>query len=333
MSMSDSIPTGDTPQPDITPAETAAQTPAAPPAPPAPPAAAPEIGSAPAAHPAWQKHIDALPDIPEIRTQVTEAFREQDREAQAAIEKARQNATPQEWAQIVQLAKQANVSPDALVRAYNSQVQIRQDPFAFYNELGAALDREVAAGRLTRPQAQAAKDQQVRSDAAAFADTPDENLTEEQRQIRSLQQRIDSQEQQRLAEQQRIQDAAEEREAQEYATEFESTFHEQVTQFEDLPEDRREVIGFIASDAAAMLDANENLRPAAAVQAAFEKAARLGFVTKKGAIQQAAGAAPIGGGAPGIPGQPVQRFDESTKEGRAAREAAMMAAATAALNM
>jgi hypothetical protein len=199
---------------------------------PAPDATASGAGSsdAPAVHPAWERAVAHIPEA--YRGPVYEGFREADREAQAAIEKARQQATPQDWAPLLEEAKKAGLSPQDLIEAYNGRLDFMQelysDPDKFISGLNELIDREVAAGNMTRRQAA-----QARQDVADAANGDDPIFeSPEAKEIAELKAWRKQQEEQQTAAQQaeqarRAEEAANQQ-AQQVADEFMSTFDQQL---------------------------------------------------------------------------------------------------------
>jgi hypothetical protein len=173
------------------------QIPYTPPAEPAAPAAAePAAPAEPtdySAHPVWGRAIEGIPEI--LREPLYETIRESEREAQAAIEKARNAGVPEEWRGLYEEAKGLGLSVDDLARAYQGQTALAElmqsDPDGFVNELSTQIDQMVASGQLTRAQGNQAKQEA----AAAASEVTDDLLTPEQKQLRELQAWKEQQEQ------------------------------------------------------------------------------------------------------------------------------------------
>ena len=150
--------------------------------------------------PVWEKAMAVVPDS--LRGDLIAQIRTSEREAQKAIEDARQGSVEPAWRDFVNSAKQASVNPDSLVESYNLQQQMLADPQAFLRQLSTEVDKMVASGQLTAAQGVEAKKnvaQQVEDEMSL--ESP------EAKQIRELQERIDQLSNGFTAEQQARQDA------------------------------------------------------------------------------------------------------------------------------
>jgi hypothetical protein len=316
---------------------------APPPAPPAGPAAdapAPAAG-APAptdytTHPVWK---DALAPIPEmLQGPIVETIRRSEAEAQKAIEAARNQAMPQDWAGIVEEARQAGVTPEDLVAAYqgqNAMAQLlRTDPDKFISDLQAQVDQMVAAGQITRKQGQqAVADAQQAADQQAL-------LTPEQQKIAELeawkqqeeQRRKDEQTRQQEEEQRRQHEAQLEADAERFFDSFDNVMLGEGLAVRDASGAvvaaegvNPQTLQLIAEIAAQQVDANPRLDPATALRQATANM-RQQFEAAGGRLGPAvAGATPVIGSSAALPsanaGVPQQ---PKTMEGRA--EAALQEA-------
>lgn len=128
-------------------------------------------------HPAWDQALAAIPE--ELRGPIYEQIRSTETESQKAIEKAREESTPEEWRALVNQASEAGIEVDELIDSYNAQSAMRdliqEDPDGFLEQIGAQIDEQVKAGALTRKQGQQARAEAVQAVAdtdAADLDSP-----------------------------------------------------------------------------------------------------------------------------------------------------------------
>jgi hypothetical protein len=135
-------------------------------------------------HPAWDKALEAVPDV--IRKPIIEQIRTSEREHQAAIEAARTGSVEPEWRDFTAAAKGMGLTTAQLADAYNSQTALQQaivdDPDAFEAQLHDQIEEMVSSGQLTRKQGQQAH--------AQAAGVDGELLTPEQQEIAELRQLI-----------------------------------------------------------------------------------------------------------------------------------------------
>lgn len=221
------------------------QIPYTPPAEPAAPAVAePATPSEPvdySTHPVWGKAIEAIPTI--LRGPLVETIQSSEREAQKAIEAARNTGVPEDWRALAEEAQQLGVSTDDLARAYQGQNALAElmqsDPDAFVSELTSQVNALVDSGQLTRAEGR----QVIAQGQAAAGEVTDPLLTDEQREIAELKAWKAQQEQaQQTAAQQRQQEAERQRIAQE---------EEQASnQYFDAFDREMEAAGFLARNGA-----------------------------------------------------------------------------------
>lgn len=163
------------------------QIPYTPPAEPAAPAAAepPAEPTDYSTHPVWGKAIEAIPTV--LREPLYETIRTSEREAQKAIEAARNAGVPEEWQGLYKEAEELGVGVEDLARAYRGQSALSElmqsDPDAFVAELTSQVQGLVATGQLTRAQGA----QVIAEGQAAAGEQTDDLLTEEQKTLRELQ--------------------------------------------------------------------------------------------------------------------------------------------------
>lgn len=300
------------------------------------PAAVPEGGAAPASqpaappaqepttvHPAWDKALENIPELWQkgIREQITAT----EAEHQKAIEQARQGSVPESWRDLYTQAQQAGLSPDDFVNSYNGQQQLYQalqeDPDQFLADIQGEIDRQVAAGQLSRKAGERAK-------AQAESDV-EELLTPEQQELQELRSRLDQrdqreQQQQLTAQQQQIQD-----QANDYAEQFVDTVMNYFDADPNLAGAGAQTRNTVAVIASSLIDADTTgtLTFEQATHAAMNQlreSVGLQQLTFAQAQQQAAGApnpaAAIGGGTANFPAQQPKTFDLTTPEGRDQRD-------------
>lgn len=323
-----------TPEPAAAAAPDAGAAPAQPAAP--APSAPAEQQQAAAVHPAWDQ---ALGNIPEgWQGPIREQIRVQEAEFQKELEKARSGGVPEDWRGLYDQAHQLGLSPQELVEAYNGQQQLYQqmvaDPDGFLDSLRSEIDQAVQQGLITRKQAaQIDAQAQAQVDAAAGADL----LTPEQQQIQALQARLDQRDQQELTERQQYAQQQQFEQMQQAAADeaqnFVAAVHDAFDTDPQLAGAKPEVRQIAAQVASGYLDADTTgqLTYATAIQQALAQLRQqLGWggapAPLQGQQQAASPAAAIGGGVNGAPAAAPQQWDLKTREGKDARDAALVAA-------
>lgn len=270
-----------------------------------------------AIHPSWDKALAAVPES--LRGPIYEQIRTSERESQSAIEKARENATPDEWRALVSEAAEVGLTPAELVDSYNAtngmRQQIAEDPDAFLSNLTEQVRAAVRAGDLTAKQGSALlQDAQDQVDDTVELDPRDA-------QIRELQERQERFEQGQMQQQEAAEYQQQLAEAEQTGQDFINQMNNQfeVNGMAGLEGKTKAIIAGYAND---LLEENENLTAeAAATQAVAEFKQRFNIQT---APAPAAGQprVPIGGGSNGVPVQGAPKFSTAQE-----RDAAMVALA------
>ena len=160
-------------------------------------------------HPSWEQVIAPMPDL--YREPIVEQIRRSEREAQAAIEKARAGAVGDDWRALADAAKQQGVGPQDLAGAWRGQQELanllRTDPDGFVEQLNDQIDQLVSEGVITRREGA----QMKREGAAVAGEQTEALLTAEQRELAELKQwreQMESREQQRAAAERQAYEAA-----------------------------------------------------------------------------------------------------------------------------
>lgn len=269
------------------------------------------------AHPVWGKALESIPEM--LRPPIYESIRTSEREAQAAIEKARGTDIPQDWRELAAEAAEAGVTVDQLAEAYRGQAllaeQLNADPDAFLAEMQQQVNAMIASGQITRKQGAAAMQQ-----ATAAVEETDDLLTPEQRELKEIrewkQQQQAAQREAAQAEQQRQAQAAAEAQQEQLAEQYFEEFDRQM-----------ETLGFAQRDAAGalkatipievfqqiarlggdLIDANPRMTPAQAIPAAITQMRRI-VEAAGGKLAPAAAQAqvPVIAGSSAMPGQQPQ---------------------------
>jgi hypothetical protein len=307
------------------PAATEPTTPA--PATEAPPASAGAGTETNGVHPSWERALEHIPEA--WRAPIVSEFQNADREAQKAIEKARAEAAPAEWQNLLEQARQNGLTPDELIDAYNGQIdlqnRIKEDPDAFLTEISDFIDQQVASGALTRKQATQARKEVA--DAAAAAGEDPLYETPEAKEIRELKEWRAQQEAQQAAAAKQQQEQASEQEAQAYADQFMQTFDSSLAA-QGLGELPLPLQHQLALTADSILGANPAFNEQQAIDAAItnfrQSLGALGAQLPGPAAQQAAPALPpvIGGGTSTPP--PAQQQTPQTQDGRSSEAVRVM---------
>jgi len=290
-----------------------------------PPPAATEPGGV---HPSWEPALAAIPDM--LRKPILEQIAVSEREAQAAIEKARAESTPEEWRNFIAEAQKAEVNPNHLTDAWNASLAIRQDPQGFYETLGAQIDAAVKAGTLTRKEGTAAKAevrdaiQEVQNDGI-----PDELLTPEQKEIKELKTKLEQLSgtvTQTAAEREAERTAEAERKAQQDANDYATAF---IAKLEAAtPTVTAPARQFVGRAADAILRAAPQTTLEDALAQAIVQAKEAGIPFPDAApVTVAKPAAPMVGGGATHPGPAAPAKPANDREAQDARTAAMLAAA------
>jgi hypothetical protein len=292
--------------------------PAAPAAPPAAPADQQPAGGEAidyAAHPAWKDALAPIPDM--LRGPLVEAIGKSEAHTQKAIEQARQGSVPGDWQQLYREAEKLGLTPAELGAAYQAQEQLgtmlRTDPDGFLDTMTAEIDKLVQAGEITRRQGAQMKQQAQQK----VDEETDPLLTEEQRQLKELQQWREQEMQRQQAEQQRQQEAQQQEAAQQAEEQFLGEFwnelgnqlaplglathaNGQITASAGVDPAMLETI---ASRAGAALDQNPRMSPVDAIKQSIETQRRL--IESTGGTFGAPKAAvpPVVAGGPVMPGQ------------------------------
>jgi hypothetical protein len=304
---------------------------AAPASEPAAPAAQPAEPAAPAAvHPAWDKALEGMPDL--WANRIKEQVRTTETEHQKAIEQARTSSVPDSWRDLYSQAEQAGLTPEQFIDAYNGQQtlyeQLRTDPDQFLEDMRTEIDRQVAAGVLTRAQGREAH--AAANQAAANAE---DLLTPEQIELQQLRERLDQRDQQEqtFAQQQQQQQILEQ--AEQEGASFVQTVHDAFDGDPQLAGASAVTRQTVAQIAAGLLDADSTGRLSyeQAVQAGMNQLResvglqQLSFPGQQQNAAQPNAAAAIGGGSSGFQNQQPTTFDLKTQEGRDARDQALVA--------
>ncbi len=300
----------------VAPAAPAAAAPVTPPAEPAP------------LHPAWEQALEAIPDM--LRPKIVDQIRKSDTEAQRAIEAARGTIDP-EWQKFLTAAQAAGATPEEMRQGWNAAQALQRDPIKFAADLTASIDQMVAAGKLTRPEAAAAK-AQVDAAAAAQGAAPDDLLTPEGRELVEVRRQLaelSGTVQGDLTARQQVQQEAE---AQQYGDAF---FAEIDTQFNAANLAGASVATRVAvaryADGLLDADATGSLTEKRAIEAAIVKLREASAeltpqATAPAAVVAPGAPLPVGGGSAALPVAPVGKFATE-----ADREAAMLAEAARVL--
>lgn len=265
-----------------------------------------------AIHPAWEKAMEAVPEI--IRGPLVEQIRRSDAEAKKAIETARSSAGADidpAWREFITDSTNNGISPNDLVESWNNlnalQQAMLEDPDGFMDDLNNQLNQMVAAGQITRRQAQ-----QVQGDAVAELQTP------EMQEIAALKQQI-QQNEQRWAD---VDQAATQQQINEAVEDYSRSFLEQINGafvangLGQIPAESK--LG-IAQIAASLLDSNERLTEDQGIKIAIDRYKVM--VGAPASAPAAPGAPPVGGGSQALPAQ-TNKFHDYDE-----REAAMLAEA------
>lgn len=256
-----------------------------------------------------------IPDM--LTVQLREEIRKSEREHQKALEAARQNAAPPEWAELVRQAQAQQLTPDVMLNAYNASVQIMQDPVGFSIRLNEQIDQLIESGQLT-----AREGYRMKKEAAdAVADMQNDPLeTPEQRELRELRESQRTLEERLEAEARARAEQEAEEDAKRYADHFMSVL-DQATAGAD-----ERVTGIIANAAAGILSSDQTgkITPEAAVETAVAQARAAGITWGAPQAPQQNGAPPVGGTG-GVPGPAAEKLPPAnTPEGRNAREKRML---------
>jgi len=309
----------------------AGATPPAPAAPAAPPAepAAPAGGELPPLPPQLEEALKktGIPDM--LTAPLREQLRVSEREHQKALEQARSNSAPPEWAELVRQAQAAGVTPDVMLNAYNASLRIMEDPVGFSIQLNEQIDKLIAAGQLTAREGYRMKQEAAAEIAATVNGAPgaDPLETPEQRQIRELAEQQQQLQQQLSQREQAEQQRQAEQEAAKYADHFMDVLDQATTGASD------QVKQFIGHNASSLLsnDTSGQLTPEKAIEMAVENAKAIGVTWQaqqpQGQQPQTAAAPPVGSSA-AIPGQAPEKLPPAgSPEGKRAREEKMLAVA------
>lgn len=271
-------------------------------------------------HPAWEKAMEAVPDV--IRGPIVNQIRETEREHQKALETARQSSIEPTWAEFVNQAKSGNVAPDELIDSYNNQQALRQlindDPDAFEATLHDNIEQMVAAGQLTRKQGTQAH-QSIQGDGG-------ELLTPEQQEIADLKRALAENDARWAGVDEAIDSQAEAAEAEQYGQQFISDMNSDlITTFGENPSIPGEpnispnAQLAVARIAASIMDSDdtETITNQQAIAEGIRQLQSIaqGFGGQAPAAAQGRQVLPVGAGTNGLPApEPVQFDDEKARK-------------------
>ncbi len=250
------------------------------------------------AHPSWSGVLDMFPEGAQ-RDALLAQIRESDRNAQKAIEQARANQAPEEWQQLIDLARENEVPPADLVDAYNNidtmREQIAADPDAWLASMKDEIDQAVQSGQLTRKEGAALKrdaTQQAAADPSAV-DLEDPALAEIRGELEAQRKWREQQEEQARQAQEAADEQAQQQAQQQAVNHFISVFEGAFNGDAVLKDVEPATRHIVANHALSLMQANDALTEEQATQAAIQQFQGLGALPKA----PAAGApVPIGGG-------------------------------------
>lgn len=146
-------------------------------------------------HPAWEKAFAAIPadlrDTPMYKPLVDQ-IRESERNTRKAIDEARGQGVPDDWAAVIADAEENGLSVADLVEGFNSSNSMRQmianDPDAFVESLEESIREAIKQGTITAREGS----KLMKAGEAAAEEVNLETQTEDPR-ISALQKRLDEQ--------------------------------------------------------------------------------------------------------------------------------------------
>jgi hypothetical protein len=282
-------------------------------------------------HPVWSKAVEGIPEM--LRGPLYETIRESERNAQAAIEKARGEGIGPEWRQLATEAAEMGVTVEELADAYLGQTQLSEllasDPDAFVASMEAQIDQLVASGQITRKAgAEAKKDaQQLAAD-----EQTDALLSPAEKELKELRARLDERDQKdqqrEAAEQQRREQEAFDAQLDQQAEAYFDVFDQEMVTAGLMRDNGAgvlvgtvpvETLRMIAETGGKLIDANPRLAPQQAVKQAFDTVKRTIEAAGGKLGPQAAAQVPVIGGSSARPsGQPAATGQPRTMEDREA---------------